>query len=210
MQANARGQCTPQEGEDPLSCMYVTRSLKLLRSLKGHWHEILLPLVPISSLFLRFTEHTQKSSFGTQQKAYSNSSTRNRPRKTVQVARFFEFLKSSWYPDPDTKAGSRIYQRVQIFSKQLQIQLRVSCGGGQWPVDGLYQQPCSHQLTTCVGHSSGVCNHFDCMHTRGRLQQDASGIQATDYVTRRMTIFNRKYKCQEIGQHMTDEMDEQY
>ncbi len=40
-------------------------------------------------------------------------------------------------------------------------QYPVSCGGRLWLVDRLHLQPCSHQPTACVGHSTGSCNDDD-------------------------------------------------
>ncbi len=42
-----------------------------------------------------------------------------------------------------------------------EIRTLVSCGGGQRPVDGLRQQPCSHHPTARVGHSRGFHRHLD-------------------------------------------------
>ncbi len=57
---------------------------------------------------------------------------------------------------------------IFFFGLNLQLNLRwfsfhllISCGGGRWPVDGLCQQPCSHQPTARVGYSIGFCRHFD-------------------------------------------------
>ncbi len=47
--------------------------------------------------------------------------------------------------------------------KEKYDQYPVSCSGGQRPVDGLSQQPRSHQLTACVGQSRGFFRHLDIM-----------------------------------------------
>jgi hypothetical protein len=53
---------------------------------------------------------------------------------------------------------------LYLYVKCLNIllnQLFVSCSGGRWPVDGLHQQPCSHQPNVRVGHSRGFFNQLD-------------------------------------------------
>jgi hypothetical protein len=42
----------------------------------------------------------------------------------------------------------------------IEIQLHISCSARWWPMDGLHQQPCSHQRATHEGHSRGFCHHF--------------------------------------------------
>ncbi len=53
-------------------------------------------------------------------------------------------------------------------------QYSVSCGCVWWPVDGLHQQPCSHQLNARVGHCRRFFRHFgfvtmDEAKTNGRI-----------------------------------------
>jgi hypothetical protein len=47
--------------------------------------------------------------------------------------------------------------------KHLYTQYPVRCCGRRRPLDGLHQQPCSHQPTARVGHSRGFFRHFDFM-----------------------------------------------
>ncbi len=49
----------------------------------------------------------------------------------------------------------------KLFLKPLINQLLFSCCGGQRPVDGLRQQPCSHHPTARVGHSIEFHRHID-------------------------------------------------
>ncbi len=51
-------------------------------------------------------------------------------------------------------------------------QYPVCCSGERWLVDGLRQQPCSHQLAACVGHSRGFCHQTDYMTMDEAWQYD--------------------------------------
>jgi hypothetical protein len=50
-------------------------------------------------------------------------------------------------------------QRTTQNVKEKYDQYPVSCSGGRMPVDGLRQQPRSHQPTACMGHSRGFFHH---------------------------------------------------